>query len=717
VIRCWGEGIAVLAVLLGIALPGVSRAAEVVVWHAYTGAEEVALQRAARAFEADSPHRVRPVWVSFGAFDSKLETAVPRGNGPDLFLSAQGNLGKWAAMGLLEPLPEAPVGHRAPAVRALTHQGQVYGQPLSFKSALLLYDPSVVPTPPPTTDALLAAVDALTHDGRYGLVYEVATPYFHAPWMHGFGGAALDARGAPALDTPAQVAALDFARALGARMPLQPTGEKVSRLYDEGRAAMVINGPWMVADVDRPVAAAPLPIVSETGEPARPYLTVEAAFVAHGARSPDAARAFAAFLAGPEGARIRRDLAGQAVTAAAVPPSDPIQRAQLAQAAVAVPLPTDPDVQSAWEGVARALRQVLRGTAPPAVVAAAAQEHVRVLSRPPPPPAAVWPYAVAVVLLGVGGLGWLGWRLSDSGLRARLRAHAVDYLWVAPAALALLLLVMVPFLTGAAVAFFAHDAGSWRFVGLAHFLDILLARDWPITSPMSFFFTLAVTVLWTVTNVVLHVALGIALALLLREPWVRLRAMWRALLILPWAVPNYITALIWRTLFDAQAGAINQLLGWLTLQDGAASIDWFARFATGFTANLVTNTWLGFPFMMVVTLGALQSIPRDLEEAAEVDGANAVQRFLHVTWPMLRPALLPAVILGSVWTFNMFNVVYLVSAGQPDGSTEILISEAYRWAFSRGNRYGYAAAYAVLIFGVLLIYSRGANRLAGRKVL
>jgi arabinogalactan oligomer/maltooligosaccharide transport system permease protein len=117
---------------------------------------------------------------------------------------------------------------------------------------------------------------------------------------------------------------------------------------------------------------------------------------------------------------------------------------------------------------------------------------------------------------------------------------------------------------------------------------------------------------------------------------------------------------------------------------------------------------------MVVTLGALQSIPRDLEEAAEVDGASWFFRVRHVIWPMLRPALLPAVVLGSVWTFNMFNVVFLVSQGEPNSTTEILISEAYRWAFSRGNRYGYASAYAVLIFGVLLLYTRTANRLVAR---
>jgi arabinogalactan oligomer/maltooligosaccharide transport system permease protein len=120
---------------------------------------------------------------------------------------------------------------------------------------------------------------------------------------------------------------------------------------------------------------------------------------------------------------------------------------------------------------------------------------------------------------------------------------------------------------------------------------------------------------------------------------------------------------------------------------------------------------------MVIALGAMQSIPRELEEAALIDGAGYFTRLRHVLWPLLRPAMLPAVVLGSVWTFNMFNVIYLVSGGEPDGATEILISEAWRWAFSRGNRYGYAAAYAVVIFGVLFVYSRFTNRLLGKRVL
>jgi arabinogalactan oligomer/maltooligosaccharide transport system permease protein len=218
---------------------------------------------------------------------------------------------------------------------------------------------------------------------------------------------------------------------------------------------------------------------------------------------------------------------------------------------------------------------------------------------------------------------------------------------------------------------------------------------------MSFWFTLAVTLLWTIVNVTLHVSIGLGLALLLRDPLLRFKGIYRVLLIVPWAIPNYITALLWKGMFHRQFGAISHLLKAL----GIEPIGWFTHFSTAFAANVVTNTWLGFPFMMVVALGALQSIPADLYEAAAVDGASRWKQFRHVTLPLLKPALLPAVILGSVWTFNLFNVIYLVSGGEPGGATDILVSEAYRWAFQRNEAYGFAAAYSTLIFLVLLGYS------------
>jgi arabinogalactan oligomer/maltooligosaccharide transport system permease protein len=354
------------------------------------------------------------------------------------------------------------------------------------------------------------------------------------------------------------------------------------------------------------------------------------------------------------------------------------------------------------------LRRVLRGAESPEDAVRAAQREFAIVTAPPPPPADPLPYLILAGLLGLAGMGMLVRRVWSA--RADIAAHRTAYAYVAPAFLGMALLVVAPFVVGAGMSLFSYQGNESTFVGLANFGNILLARDWPILSPLSFYTTLAVTILWTVANVTLHVGIGVGLAMLLREPWLKIRGVYRVLLILPWAIPNYITALIWKGMFQKQFGAINAILGLF----GVEPISWFSQFTTAFAANLATNTWLGFPFMMVVTLGALQAIPRDLEQAAEVDGASGWQRFRHVTLPLLMPALLPAVILGSVWTFNMINIIYLVSGGEPDGWSEILISEAYRWAFDRNHRYGYAAAYAVLVFGVLLVYARSTDRwLAG----
>ncbi|MBM4389162.1 MAG: sugar ABC transporter permease, partial [Deltaproteobacteria bacterium] len=186
----------------------------------------------------------------------------------------------------------------------------------------------------------------------------------------------------------------------------------------------------------------------------------------------------------------------------------------------------------------------------------------------------------------------------------------------------------------------------------------------------------------------------------------RLRGFYRVILILPWAIPSYITALIWKWMFSFHGGPVNGMLEMI----GFGKVDWFgSSFWTNFAANLVTNIWLGFPFMMVVSLGALQSIPAELYEAADIDGAGRWHKFTKITLPLLKPALFPAVILGTIWTFNMFNVIYLVSGGAPDNETNILITEAYR-AFRVLRRFGLAAAYSLIIFVILFAYTWFTNR-------
>jgi arabinogalactan oligomer/maltooligosaccharide transport system permease protein len=289
-----------------------------------------------------------------------------------------------------------------------------------------------------------------------------------------------------------------------------------------------------------------------------------------------------------------------------------------------------------------------------------------------------------------------------------LKASLPAYAYLAHAAVALVVLVFVPLVAGALISLYAGRPGAQHYVGLANFVEILSARGGPLLASGSFYLVLLVTLLWTAVNLVFHLSIGMFLGVLLSKPALRLRGVYRVLLILPWAVPNYVTALAWKGMFHRQFGAVNALLGKGASLFGLElePIAWFSRFSTAFTANAATNVWLGFPFMMVVTLAALTAVPRDVLEAAEVDGASRLQRFFLVTLPIIRPSMVPATLLGAIWTFNMFNVVFLVSGGEPDGQTDILVSEAYRWAFTREARYGYAAAYAVLIFLLLTLVTR-----------
>ena len=320
---------------------------------------------------------------------------------------------------------------------------------------------------------------------------------------------------------------------------------------------------------------------------------------------------------------------------------------------------------------------------------------------------------IAIIVIAVVCLAIVVLRLTGiSGqFGAAFRAYRVAYVFVAPTAIAMFVLVLAPFVIGLALGFFDYHNGSWSFVGLSNFTSILSGGGHPLNDPLNFWFILGVTILWTVANVVLHVSLGVALALLLSRTWIRGRGAWRMLFILPWAIPNYITALIWKGMFQGEYGAINSLLHVF----GVDHVSWFASWSTAFSANVATNTWLGFPFMMVIAIGAIEGIPRDLYEAASIDGATPRQQFWHITMPHLVPAMAPAVALGSIWTFNMFNVIKLVSDGAPGGKTNILVTDAYRWAFERGERYGMAAAYATIIFIILLTWTSIAKRIAKRR--
>lgn len=239
--------------------------------------------------------------------------------------------------------------------------------------------------------------------------------------------------------------------------------------------------------------------------------------------------------------------------------------------------------------------------------------------------------------------------------------------------------------------------------------NIYHIRDWTITGPgqyslvfgrPEFWIVFSKTILWTAVSTVLQVAVGVFLAILLHQHFIHGKSAWRVLLLLPWAMPQYITALTWRGMFHGENGTVNAFLG---RTFGLPPVEWLNAPLEAFTAAIFVNVWMGFPFMMVVALVGLRSIPPSIYEAAKLDGASAWTQFTRLTAPLLRPVMLPATTLGIIWNFNNLNVIWLFSnGGEPGDSTHILASYVYKTAFTY-YQFGWSAALSVVIFLILFL--------------
>jgi len=308
-----------------------------------------------------------------------------------------------------------------------------------------------------------------------------------------------------------------------------------------------------------------------------------------------------------------------------------------------------------------------------------------------------------VIAIAVAALEGVLYLLLVRGLKTRL---ATPLMLVAPAFVGLAILIVYPLLWELNVSFTNMSLRNFRdpgflglengmFVGLDNYVEVFTR---PVLQLTTFWQLLLQTVLWTVINVTLHVAGGMALALLLHRQ-MRGKGIYRALIILPWAIPQVIALLIWRTEYNNEYGAANQLLR----MAGFDGVPWLSDPFWNFIAMIITNVWLGIPFMMVIILGGLSSISSEYYEAAEMDGANSRQSFRAITLPLLRPVLTPAIILGTVWTFNNINVPFFINQNELETS-DILVTALFRMAFQY-NRYGDAAAFAFVIFIILLVFT------------
>jgi len=276
---------------------------------------------------------------------------------------------------------------------------------------------------------------------------------------------------------------------------------------------------------------------------------------------------------------------------------------------------------------------------------------------------------------------------------------------VLPALIPVAVLSVWPLLQGVYLAFTntrAGQQGSSAFVGLRNFADL--------GSYGLFWQSFRIGLVWAVSVTVLQFLLALGLALLLN---MRLRGAGfaRVLALIPWAMPPVIIAIMWQLMYDPRSGPVNGILSALGVLDH--NVNWLGDFSTALPAVVFVGVWVGMPATTVVLLAGLQSVDEEMLEAGAVDGAGTWRRFWHLTLPSIRPVVVAITTLDFIWSFNSFDLVYVLTAGGPGGKTMLPVLFAYNEAFKYGN-FSLAAAMGVVIVVVIvalmLVYLRAQRR-------
>ncbi|MGP3976232.1 carbohydrate ABC transporter permease [Streptomyces sp. 8N114] len=272
----------------------------------------------------------------------------------------------------------------------------------------------------------------------------------------------------------------------------------------------------------------------------------------------------------------------------------------------------------------------------------------------------------------------------------------LPYLLIAPAALLMLGFIAYPVLS---VFYYSlqnyNPTKPWRngFAGFDNFVTAF-------TDDPEFWSTLGFSFQWVAVEVVLQLLFGLALALLVNQTFIG-RAMARALVFSPWAVSGVLTSVIWVLLYNSQTGIARYLAD---LGLGSYGTSWLSDTGTVFPAVVVAELWRGVPFFAILILADLQSVPKDLYEAAEVDGASRLRQFLHITLPHLKDAIILSTLLRAVWEFNNVDLLYTLTGGGPAGETTTLPLRIASIAVD-SHDFGYASALTTVAFVLLLFCS------------
>lgn len=284
------------------------------------------------------------------------------------------------------------------------------------------------------------------------------------------------------------------------------------------------------------------------------------------------------------------------------------------------------------------------------------------------------------------------------GRAARFYLHYLvePYLYLSPALLLICFVMLVPLAIGISYSFQSINLLNpfeTGFAGLENYRE--LADD------KRFWKAMTNTFWWTFASVTFQFLLGLGLALLLRQDFFAKR-LFQALVFLPWAVPTFLSALTWAWLFNPVIGPLPHWLAALGILSEPYNI--LGDPKTAIWGPVTANVWYGVPFFAITLLAALQSIPGELYEAAEIDGATRWQSFTKITLPFLGPMIAITIMLRTIWIANFADLIYVMTGGGPANSSQILATYIFTTAFRKLD-FGYASAIAVALLGVLMIYA------------
>ena len=694
---------------------------EIVIWHNMRPEEKTVLQRQLNEFMKLHPDiKVSELYRETETMRSGYIIAAIGGQGPDLVYGPSDQIGPFADMKIIKPLDDIfPKTY----IDSFNANALIYSNGKLWQLAdklgnhlTLVYNKDIMSVPPKTFDELIefgkqhTIVNSEGKTTQYGLVWNYTEPYFFIPFLTSYGGWVLDKNNNPTLNTPAMIKALHFMSDLRDKYKIIPKEcdyDIADVLFKEKKAAMMINGDWSWASYGQAginYGLAILPLNTETGLYAKPMVAPKGYSINVNVDEAklEKVKLLLRFLMSPE---------KQLETALEVKTfptqkclynnpkllSDEILSGSNRQLEQGIALPIVTEMRAIWDAMRPNYQAVLGGSTTPEKAAIqmqkSAETKIKELRENEVNP--FWNVMIQVlVVIGVILLLFLG-RKSIVGLFQNMKKDSFSYFLVLPSIILMIAVILYPFVYNLVISVSNMSLvhiNDWSIIGFAQYLKVF--------EEPQFYSIFLKTIIWTAANIFFHVTIGVSLALLLNRKLPG-SAIFRTLLILPWAVPQYIVALTWRGMFNFEYGAINLIIvKYLSM----SPVEWLTSPVQTFIAVIITNVWLGFPFMMIIALGALQSIPQELYEAADIDGARWYHKLKTITIPLIKPVMIPAITLGIIWTFNNLNVVWLVSnAGEPSDKTHILVSYVYKAAFNL-YRYGYAAAFSVLLFLILLVF-------------